>query len=88
MALAWWQDFKEGDEVEFVNWDTKEKSGEAVLVKVWEKKMGGLQGSDFDGHEKFTNEEEMYKTYRIYYGDKVGPDTLKWSVFAWNDPFF
>ena len=70
------KDLAEGDEVDLINWKTKEKFGEAKLVKVWEKKMGELQESDFDGHEKFSSNEEMYKTYRLYYGDKVGPDTI------------
>lgn len=38
--------------------------------------MGKLRESDFDGHERFENEEEMYKNYRTYYGDRVGPSTL------------
>ena len=70
------KDLSEGDEVDLINWNTKEKFGEAKLVKVWEKKMSELQDSDFDGHEKFSSEEEMYKTYRTYYGDRVGPDTV------------
>jgi hypothetical protein len=65
-----------GDEVDLFNWNTHEKFGEAVITKVWEKKMGELQHSDFDGHEKFKNDEEMYKTYRTYYGDRVNPDTI------------
>ncbi len=67
--------FSKGEEVDLINWNTKEKFGEATLMQVWEKKMSELQGSDFDGHEKFASEEEMYATYRTYYGDKVGPDT-------------
>ena len=66
----------EGDVVDLINWNTGEKFGEATLMQVWEKKMGELQDSDFDGHEKFTNDEEMYQTYRTYYGDRVGPDTI------------
>jgi hypothetical protein len=69
------KNLSEGDEVDLINWETKEKFAEATLTKVWEKKMGELQDSDFDGHEKFESEEEMYKTYRTYYGDKVGPKT-------------
>ncbi|MCR4283952.1 MAG: hypothetical protein NUV64_01355 [Parcubacteria group bacterium] len=38
--------------------------------------MSELEEADFDGHEKFSSEEEMYQTYRTYYGDKVGPDTI------------
>lgn len=70
------KNFMEGDEVDLVNWNTGEKFGEAVLTKVREKKMGELEESDFDGHEKFADDEEMYRTYRTYYGDRVGPDTI------------
>jgi hypothetical protein len=70
------KDLSEGDEVDLINWNTKEKFGEATLIKVWEKKLRDLQDSDFDGHEKFSSNEEMYKTYRTYYGDRVGPDTV------------
>lgn len=65
-----------GDVVELVNWNTGDVFGRAELTEVWEKKMSELTDSDFDGHEKFANEEEMYATYRTYYGDKVGPETI------------
>lgn len=70
------KNLSEGDLVNLVNWNTGEKFGEAILTQVWEKKLGELEDSDFDGHEKFKSEEEMYKTYRTYYDDKVGPDTI------------
>ena len=70
------KNLSEGDEVELINWNTGEKFGEAILVKVWEKRMGDLEDSDFDGHEKFASEDEMYANYRTYYGDRVGPDTI------------
>jgi len=70
------KDLSAGDEVDLINWDTKEKFGEAVLTKVWQKKMGELVADDFDGHEKFSSEEEMYTRYCTYYGDRVGPDTI------------
>ncbi len=70
------KNLQEGDTVELVNWDTGEVFGKVALIAVSEKKMGELKEPDFDGHEKFSNEEEMYKTYRTYYGDRVGPDTI------------
>ena len=70
------KELSEGDEVDLINWDTKEKFSEATLIEVREKKMGELEDSDFDGHEKYENREEMYKTYRTYYGDRVGPETV------------
>lgn len=65
-----------GDEIELVNWDTHEVFADAVLLSVREKKMKELVEEDFDGHETFPNEEEMYATYRSYYGEGVGPDTI------------
>lgn len=70
------KNLQKGDTIELVNWDTREAFGRATLIEVREKKMGELEESDFDGHEKFSNEEEMYKTYRTYYGDRVVSDTI------------
>ncbi len=39
-----------GDEVEFFNYQTGEKFADAVLIKVWKKKMKDLDNEDFDGH--------------------------------------
>ena len=71
------KNLKEGDEVDLINWNTGEKFGEGTLTKVWEKEMGKLEESDFDGHEDFSSEEEMYKTYNTYYGEgRVNPETI------------
>jgi hypothetical protein len=70
------KDLSEGDEVDLMNWDTREIFAKATLIEVREKKMSELEAADFDGHEKFASEEEMYTTYKTYYGDKVGPDTI------------
>lgn len=70
------KNFQKGDVVDLMNWNTREIFGSAKLIQVWEKKMSELEQADFDGHEKFSSEEEMYRTYRTYYGDKVGPDTI------------
>jgi hypothetical protein len=71
------KDLKEEDEVDLINWNTGEKFGEGIITKVWEKEMGKLEKSDFDGHEKFNTEEEMYKTYNVYYGEgRVTPKTI------------
>ncbi|MES2471187.1 MAG: ASCH domain-containing protein [Patescibacteria group bacterium] len=69
------KDLKEGDTVSLLRWDTKEKFGEAKILKVWEKTMGTLEDSDFDGHEKFETQEEMYATYKKYYGERVNENS-------------
>lgn len=70
------KDLTEGDTIELLNWNTGEKFADAVLTSVWEKKMKDINGIDFDGHEKFSSSEELYATYRAYYGDCVGPETV------------
>lgn len=64
-----------GDEIDLVNFKTGEKFGEGTLIEVREKTLSTLTDEDFDGHEKFASEEEMYETYRGYYGDRVNPDS-------------
>lgn len=70
------KDLTKGDVVDLVNYETHEVFGQAELVEVREKSMSKIEEEDFDGHEKFASDEEMYATYREYYGDSVGPETL------------
>jgi hypothetical protein len=65
-----------GDEINLVNWNTGEKFGEAIITDVWEKKMGEIEEKDFDGHEKFSSKEEMFNTFRQYYGDRININTM------------
>ena len=62
---------KEGDQVNLINKNTLEKFAEAKLIKVYEKTLGTLTGADWEGHEKFSSDEEMYETYKKYYSDKI-----------------
>ena len=57
-------------------WETGEPFAEAQAINVYEKPLGTLEERDFDGHESFVSKEEMYATYRTYYGDKVTPETI------------
>ncbi len=70
------KDLREGDKLLFVNKDNGEEFGKAIIVSTREKKLGDLQESDFEGHEKFEGKEKMYETYRSYYGDRVNPDSI------------
>lgn len=70
------KELSKGDVVDLVNWGTKEVFATAELVNVYEKNLGELEESNFDGHEKFPSEEEMYKTYQSYYGDGVNEETI------------
>lgn len=47
------KDLQKGDRVSLINWNTKEKFGEAVILFTKEKMLRDLTDADFDGHEKF-----------------------------------
>lgn len=69
------KDLTVGDELTFVNKQTLESFGTGEITHVYIKTLGTLEESDWIGHERFASEEEMYATYRQYYGDTVSPDT-------------
>lgn len=68
-----WDDknLKVGDKVTFLNSETKDEFATAVLTKVVEKKFKDLVEEDWEGHEKFANETEMYKSYSEAYRREV-----------------
>lgn len=70
------KDLKKEDKLILINKETGIEFAKAVITKVKEKRLGDLNDSDYDGHERFENEEKMYETYKSYYGDKVTSDTI------------
>jgi hypothetical protein len=64
-----------GDELDFVNKETGESIGVAKIMNLKVTSLGELTEEDWIGHERYNSEEEMYKAYRKYYGDKVTPET-------------
>lgn len=70
------KDLQIGDELKLVNSDTKEKFANAKIINVYEKKLGAVEASDYDGHEKYASNEEMIETFKTYYGDKVNANTI------------
>jgi len=69
------KDLQAGDNVDLINADTKEIFGSAKLIEIKEKPFDEITDEDFDGYEKFESEEEMYETYKKYYGGKLNKDT-------------
>jgi len=65
-----------GDELILQNRDTEENFARALIVGVKEKKMSEITETDFEGHETYSNTEEMYEAHRGYYGNKVGPNSV------------
>ncbi len=69
------KDLRVGDKVNLINADSREIFGSAKLTEIKEKPFGEITDEDFDGHEKFESEKEMYETYKKYYGGKLSKDT-------------
>lgn len=70
------KDLTVGDELTFINSDTGEEFAEATITEIKEKKLGEVEESDYEGHEKYQNQEDMLQHYKGYYGDKVNLDTI------------
>lgn len=64
-----------GDELSFINKETGEIFGTAIITSLEIKTLGTLTDEDWKGHERYASEEAMYASFRAYYGDTVGPDT-------------
>ena len=70
------KDLSVGDELLLVNKDTGKEFAHAAILSVREMPLGKLVGSDFEDHKRYASEEEMYETYRGYYGDRVTPQSM------------
>ena len=70
------KDLTEGDRFLMINKETGEEFAKGRIISVKEKKLGDLIESDFVGHEKYRDQEDMLNHYKIYYGDRVTLDTV------------
>lgn len=79
------KDLQKGDEIQFVNKETGSPIGVGKIINLKVTTLGNLEEQDWDGHETYTSEEQMYKTYKGYYGEKVGPSSeLKIINFSFH----
>lgn len=70
------KDLTTGDIVEFADSKTREVFTKAELIKVVEKPFKELTEEEKLGHEKYTNEKELFKTFEVYYHKPVNENTL------------
>jgi hypothetical protein len=70
------KNLQEGDDVARCENGNDEPFAQARITKIIEKPLSSLTEEDWIGHERFATEEEMYATYRTYYGSAVNPNTL------------
>lgn len=64
------------DEIELREFGKETSFAKAKIVRVIEKAFKDLTEDDRQGHEKFSNDREMYETYSGYYNTNVGPNTI------------
>lgn len=69
------KDLQTGDTLQFLNKETLQPFGVAKITSLHTKTLGTLDDGDWEGHERFNSDEEMYATYKKYYGNHVTPDT-------------
>lgn len=69
------KDLQKDDELIFLDKDTREEFAKAVISSVAEKKLKDLNDLDFDGHNKYKDQDDMLNKFRGYYGDKVTLET-------------
>jgi len=68
------KDLGVGDEIELVDFETKNKFGEAKIVNVVEKNIEQLSQDELIGHG-YESLNKMIASHRIYYGDRVDEKT-------------
>lgn len=83
------KNLQKGDELELVNSDFGGTFCRAIITEVVYKKLDEIDDVDLDGHEKWDNKDEMLKSLKKYYGDKVNWDTMvkvvKFKLIKTND---
>jgi hypothetical protein len=70
------KDLKTGDIVEFADSVTREVFATAKLTRVIEKPFMDLSEEEKLGHEKYSDPEELFKKFSVYYGKRVDSLTL------------
>ncbi len=63
-----------GDELSLCH-NSGEEFARAVVLWIKETTFENLTNEDYEGHEKFKSEEEMYETYEEYYQKEITPKT-------------
>lgn len=83
------KDLNEGDVLDFLESGTDRHFSTALITKVTEKPLGELTEEDKSGHERFSSDEEMYKTYEKHYNRQVTSETqvkIVWFVQSQTTP--
>jgi hypothetical protein len=69
------KDLQNGDELIFINKETGEEFAKVKITSLVTKTLDQVTSDDYDGHERYSSQDEMLDTFRKFYGDKVSLDT-------------
>lgn len=69
------KNLSKGDIVSFLIQETLKEFTKVKITSIKETTFGELTDEDWDGHEKFSSNEDMYKTYSKYYNRQVTHDS-------------
>lgn len=69
------KNLQEGDKLKLLNKDTGEEFAEVVISSIRQKKLGEIDGTDFEGHARYESQNDMLNKYKGYYGDRVTLET-------------
>ncbi len=69
------KELKDGDMVELLNADTKEKFADAQILEVKEKLVKNLEDADFDAAHNYGGIAGTIEHFKQYHGDKVDTDS-------------
>ncbi len=70
------KDLAEENQLSLIAKETGKEFGQATVITVYEKKLKDISEVDYVGHERFESEEKMHEMYKVYYGDRVTPETI------------
>ena len=69
------KDLQVGDEIELIDAKTGIAFKDAVIISIEEKKVKNITDEELKNHE-YASRDEMIKSHKNYYGDKVDLDTM------------
>ena len=81
-----WDDknLSSGDEISFLDSYTKTEFAQAVITNVKETAFAELTAEDWEGHERFSSDEEMYKSYSKHYRNKKVDKNTKVKIIKFK----
>lgn len=75
------KDLQLGDQITLIKRPELTPFATAEIINILEKPIGKMTEEEKQGHEKFSSDDVMYKTYSNYYQREVKSDTIIKIIF-------